>query len=384
MHPRRVLSLGNFFSCLHFYLILYILSPYLATLIPAEFAGIVIAAGAVVTLGVFPFAPRLMRMTGARKAAVALSFAEAVILLILAHAPIVPLAIVLVALACAISPLIAYQLDILLEATVAEESETGRVRTAFITWGSAALILSPLLMGWILDGTERYELVFLAASASLMPFIALFALSPLPEKTMPRLRHMWSTLVCIWYDRNERYTVLAAYILQFFYHAAPFFISLYLHEVIGLPWSTLGWMFTVMLLPFVLIEYPAGMIADRWLGDKEIMISGFLIMGVAFAALGLVTLQTPLLIILFILIASRVGAALAEATIEGHFFRCVSERDVNTVSVFRMCRPVAALTAPIAGSILLFYGGYGPLFLITGAGIAVVGVLVSYKILDIR
>ncbi len=384
MQPRSAITLGNFFSCTHFFLIIYIVSPYLATLMPAAATGLVIAAGAVVTLVLFPFAPKLIQRTGARKGAAALAFIEAVILLLLAGNPTPALAMVLVALACAISPLIAYQIDILLEATVAEESMTGQVRTKFLTYANIALILAPLLIGLLLDGTNAYYLVFLAASLSLVPFIALFALTPLPEGDPPRLRHIWSTLVCIWYDRNERHTLIGNYLLQFFYHSGPIYISLYLHGVIGLPWSTLGWMFAVALLPFVFIEFPAGWIADKWLGDKEIMIAGFLIMGVAYALLAVVTMATPVLLILAILVATRVGAALTEATVEGHFFRCVSERDVNSVGIFRMCRPVAALTAPVIGSALLFYGSYSILFITCGLGIALVGAYVASQIRDFR
>ncbi len=108
-------------------------------------------------------------------------------------------------------------------------------------------------------------------------------------------------------------------------------------------------------------------------GDKELLIAGFIITGSAFAAIASITAQTSLWAVLAILVLTRVGAALIESMIESHFFRRVSERDTATVGVFRMMRPVAALTAPIVGSAMLLFQGYSIFFLVTGAAIVAVG-----------
>ena len=139
-----------------------------------------------------------------------------------------------------------------------------------------------------------------------------------------------------------------------------------------------------MLLPFLFVEYPAGWIADRWFGDKELLIAGFIIMGVALAATGLITASTPLIVIAAILFASRVGAALSEAMVESHFFRRVSERDANTISVFRMMRPVGALVAPLFASLLLITGNYVAFFMISGALIVALGIIVTIPLKDVR
>ena len=40
-----------------------------------------------------------------------------------------------------------------------------------------------------------------------------------------------------------------------------------------------------MLIPFVLIEYPAGWLADKYLGETEMLTLGFVIIGIAVLAL---------------------------------------------------------------------------------------------------
>ncbi|MES2931655.1 MAG: MFS transporter [Patescibacteria group bacterium] len=384
MHSRLVLSIGNFFGAAHFFLVIYIVAPYLALFMPEAQTGLVVSLGALITLSVFPFMPRMVRAFGAKRMAIGLAFVQAVTVSVLALSPSMVFAILCVALVCAASPLIAYQLDLLLEAATSAETNTGRTRTLFITAGSLALIIAPLLIGFLLDGTEAYWRVFLAASLSLTPFIALLLFEKLPEGEPPHLAAVRSTCFCLWSDPDLRAAALGNGVLQFFFHLAPLYIPLYLHTVLGFPWSDLGWVFAIMLLPFVFIEYPAGWIADRWLGDKELLIAGFIIMGTAFAAVGFIIATTPLIVIAAILFVSRIGGALSEAMVESHFFRRVSERDANTISVFRMMRPVGALIAPLFASVLLITGNYLVFFMVSGALIVALGIIVSIPLRDVR
>lgn len=385
MRTRIRLALGNFFSAAHFFLIVYIFGPYLSTLMPEESVGFVISAGAVITLSIFPFMPRFVARFGARRLATYGAVLEMFILLGLATAPPVPLiGMALVALAAALSPLVVYQLDLLLEATVAHEGTTARIRTAFLTAGNLALIGAPLVVGFLLGESEMYERVFLVAAASLLPFIALFVFDHIPEGLPPRVCDIRDTAKCLIWDADMRAVMFANFVLQIFYHTAPLYVSLYLHSVVGIPWSTLGWMFMVMVLPFVLVEYPAAEISERWFGDKEIMATGFVIMGVSFAAIGFLGDHNSVWFILAILVATRVGAALVEAMAEGHFFRRVSETDAATVSLYRMARPASALIAPLAGTALLAFGSYTVLFAVSGIAVAFLGAIAAFLITDVK
>lgn len=384
MHPRTVLWLGNFFSAAHFFLIIFVVGPYLTTFLGPETAGLVISAGALITLLVFPLMPRLVAKRGAKRLAIAFAFFQAIVLTVLAGNPTAAIAIACVALACATSPLIAYQLDLLLEATIKNESETGRVRTAFITAGNIALFLAPLIVGLVLDGTDRYDLAFFAAAISLTPFIMLFLVERLPEGEPPKHSRLRATAVCMTRDPDMRAVAAGNGVLQIFFHLAPIYIPIYLHTALGMPWDQLGWMFAVAVLPFVFLEYPAGWLADRYLGDRKLLVTGFVIMGLSFAALSLVTASTPLYLILLVLVLTRVGASLTEAMVEGHFFRRVTERDASTVSVFRMMRPGGALIAPIIGSLLLVFGSYSLLFISMGLAIAIFGTISALAMRDVR
>lgn len=384
MSPRVILFIGNFFFSLFAALIGYILLPYLSTFMPMVYTGLVIAGGALVALIFFPFLPTLVKRFGTQQLALIFAMIEMVALFVLAAAPGAFTASVLIALAVALQPLLYYELDLLLEATVAEEGTTGRVRTLFITMWNIAALAAPLLMGALLADSDAYGRVFLAAGAALVPFIALFAIKRLPQGAPAELSHMRDTLICISRDPDLAAVTFGHFLLYTFFIWASFYTPAYLHIELGIPWSDLGWILAIMLIPYALLEYPAGWVADKFVGDKELMFVGFLVAGAALASISLLTPNSSLLLILCILLMSRVGAALIESMTEGHFFRRVTEHDVNSVSVFRGVWPLANLVAPIVGSVILFFGNYQLLFLLTGGFIAIIGAITTLSIKDFR
>src|SRR3989344_8519406 len=324
MHPRVVLFVGNFFFALFAALITYILLPYLPSFMPTAYAGLVIAGGALCAIIVFPFLPYLVERYGPQRLALIFAFIEMAALLILAAAPGAIAVSLLIALTVSLQPLLSYELDLLLEATVAEEGTTGRVRTLFITAWNIAALTAPLLMGALLADSDAYGRLFLAAGAALVPFIVLFAVRRLPQGSPVKPSHMRDTLFCILRDHDLAAVTFGHFLLYAFFIWGSFYIPAYLHSVLGIPWADLGWIFAIMLIPYVLIEYPAGWIADKILGDKELMFVGFLIAGASLTSISLLTSTSSLLFILCILVMTRTGGALIESMTEGHFFRRVS------------------------------------------------------------
>ncbi len=384
MHPRIVLSVGNFFFSLFSTLAAYITLPFLASYMPAAYTGFVVALGALGAIICFSFLPHLVARYGAQQLALIFAVLEVIALFALATTLSAFAAILLIAVMIALQPLLSYELDLLLEATVAEEGVTGRVRTLFLTAWNVASLAAPLLIGALLANSNAYARIFLAAAAALVPFIVLFAARKLPRTAIPKLSHMRDTILCIVRDHDLAAVTVAHFLLYLFYVWAPLYVPIYLHNVLHIPWSSLGWMFAVMLIPYTLIEYPAGWIADHLIGDKELMFAGFLITGAALASMSVISVSSPLIFILVILVFSRIGAALVESMTEAHFFRRVSERDVNSVSIFRGVWPLADFVAPILGSLLLLAGGYETFFLSAGGFIALAGGVTTLLIKDFR
>jgi MFS family permease len=384
MHPRRILFIGNFFFSLCAALIFYILLPYLSSFMPTAYAGLVVALGGLTAVIFFPLLPRLVAPYSAQWLALLFATVETVVLFILATAPGAVASVLLLIIIIAIQPFIAYELDLLLEAIPTENNSVGRVRTLFITAGIAGSLIAPLLLGLVLNNSEAYGRILIAGAAMLLPLVFLLAARRLPKGRPPHPSHLWNTVTRMMHDGDLAAVTVAHLVLYIFFVLVPLYIPIYLHTELGIPWSSLGWMFSLTLLPYVFIEYPAGWLADTFLGDRELMLLGFLIAGGALASVSLLSPSSSLLVILLILIGSRVGAALIESMTEAHFFRRVSRRDISSMSVFRGVWPLAYVIAPVIGSIILFFGNYQILFVLTGACIVVAGTLTTLLIRDFR
>ncbi len=373
MRPRIIISLGNFFLSLSAMLVSYTLISYLSRFIPVTSIGLAIAAGGVLSLILFLYFPRLVAQFGSQKLVLFLVLIEMLILFAAAETINTLVSAFCVILIISMQPLLMYELDLLLEATIGAGNEAGRARTFFLTGGNFGALAAPLLIGSLLAKSDNYASVFLMAAGVLVPFIVLFVVRLLPKGDAPDRSHVRQTLEYLWHNHDLAAVTFGHLILYLFYIWAPLYVPVYLRVVLGIPWSTLGWIFSIMLVPYILVEYPAGWIADRILGDKKMMLIGFLLAGAALATVGLLTSQSSPLSILLVLIATRIGSALIESMTEGHFFRRVSEKDIVSVSVFRGVSPLANILGPLMAGIILFFGSYQLLFLLTGGFIIVAG-----------
>ena len=362
------LSLANAASALHYYLILNIASSYLGQFLSDTQIGIVFSIAAALMIVGFILIPLILTHLSLRQVSLALATIDLASLLILASDPSPAVAFALIALQGALVPLIGYTLDLFLENASSDTRQTGRLRGLFLTSANVALVASPLLLGIILDAGNEYSNVFLASAIALTVFIILLTARKrfLVDSRITETGSLFTVLRCLVHDRNVRPVLVANFVLQSFYAWVGIYVPLYLHSVLGISWETLGPIFALMLLPFLLIELPMGFIEDKIKGARFIMVGGFIITGFSFMALSFVTTTTSFALITTILVLTRVGAALVEITAETSFFRNVDGQDIETVGLFRMTRPLGMLISPLIGSFLLVFASLQSLFIPLG------------------
>ncbi|MFZ2187844.1 MAG: MFS transporter [Candidatus Moraniibacteriota bacterium] len=142
--------------------------------------------------------------------------------------------------------------------------------------------------------------------------------------------------------------------LEFFYALMTIYTSLRLLEI-GFSWSEIGLIFTMMLLPFVLLQYPLGALADRKMGEKELLIGNMVIIALATGALYFLDTRS-----IFtwgaLLFLTRVGAAGIEVLRDSYFYKQVDGDDMYIIAFFRTARPAAGILGAVisAGILLLF------------------------------
>ena len=274
-------------------------------------------------------------------------------------------------------------LDIFLE-KYSKDNHTGEIRGVFLTVLNTALLISPLIAG-ILITTGGYTKLYLISAVLMMFMLVLFVFhfrgfkDPTYSHTDTR-----TTLKLVLQNKNIYNIFMAGMLLRFFYAWMVIYMPIYLHEHIGFAWSELGLIFSIMLLPFVLFEWPAGKLADTKWGEKEILTLGFLITGVSTICLVFINTQTFWLWVIALFI-TRTGASLIEVTTESYFFKQINASDTNIISFYRNARPVAYIIAPVIATILFYITDidFKHLFLILGF-IMFIGIWFSHKIIDTR
>src|SRR6185312_6562487 len=124
----------------------------------------------------------------------------------------------------------------------------------FTTAGNCALVLSPLVVGMLLDHGDMYGRVFFAAALSILPFVLLMYSGSLPRVAPQQLRSLTDAFLTFSRSRDLRAIAFSNTILQFLFQLTPLYVSLYLHTYLGISWSSLGWILAVSLVPYVLVE----------------------------------------------------------------------------------------------------------------------------------
>ncbi|MFZ1075760.1 MAG: MFS transporter [Minisyncoccia bacterium] len=384
MPSRATIVVGNFFFSVCGALTLYIFLPYLTTFMPETYTGLAIALGGLFALILFPSLPPLVARYGAQRFFLVCAVAEMLALFALATMPGVIASIVFIIVTISLQSFLSYALDLLFEASLTKRSTAGEGRAAFLTMANIGTLAALLLIGKLLGNANAYGSAFLVAAAALVPVLVLFAARELPRGTPPKISHLRDSLLAIALDRDFSAVTFGHFVLYLFYMWVSLYIPFYLHSILGLSWSVLGWLLALMLIPHILLEYPAGWIADRFLGDKMLMFAGFLAAGAGLAALSFLTPAASPLLILGILVIARAGTALIESMTEAHFFRRVTDQDINSMSVFRGMSPLAYIVAPLVGSVILSFGDYHIFFIVTGAFIAIAGGIATLLVRDVR
>ena len=273
-------------------------------------------------------------------------------------------------------------MDVLVESFSLNES-TGRTRTVYFTFINTGWILSPLASAYLIE-LSGYSLSFLVAALMVIPcfFVLRRQANRLHKNTNYEKKDLAVILKRVWKDKNRRSIFMVALLLQVFYSSAVIYIPFYLLHDMGMSWEVLGPIFSLMLLPFIIIQIPAGIIADKYLGEKEMLITGFLIL--SFSLFMFYYIQTPTIWMwAAALFLSRVGAALVEAMRESYFFKIVDVENLQDINLFRITGPLGYIFASGLTVIILNFFPLNYLFVFLAA-IMLSGIAFSAVLKDSR
>ncbi len=344
--------------------LVYVNASFLESFLTQPIVTLLFVIGATLNIYLFLRTPHLMRKFGKEKMLFACILMTALSIFTLATASN-PLALAFAFITYQGFIILIYLcLDVFLEEKSSDEY-TGELRGIYYTFLNFGFALGPLIVAF-LSSFDGFRLVYLVGGLILLIPLTLSTRNLFKERSVleytPDNHHLpWKTL---WRKRNIRAVTLARFILEIFYGVMVVYIPPYLFNVAGFSWSEIGIILSVALLPFVFLEWPAGELADRFYGEKEIMSIGFFITGTTL--LFMPFLDGSFLSWLIALFVSRIGAALIEIMTEVYFFKGITAAETGFLSIFRLGRPVGFLVGALLGGVIINAISYPAIFFALG------------------
>jgi len=259
--------------------------------------------------------------------------------------------------------------DVVLEAYSADNA-SGRIRGMFLSvWGIGVLI-GPMLATTLLENYGFTALFVVVLILYILMFLVVLTMLNSIRGHVSAQDSAAHTLARAWKTVNIRNIYWIGCTLRFFFATMTIFMPLYLRSL-EFSWVEIGWIFTVMLLPFILFEYPAGVLADKKYGEKEILFIGLLLIIVA-VVLIVLTKSTEIWVWMAILFLSRTGAALVDSMHDAYFYKQIAAKDIALINFFRSTRSIGYISAALLSSIILLFGSietvFGVLLIVLACG----------------
>ncbi|HEX8591608.1 MAG TPA: MFS transporter [Candidatus Paceibacterota bacterium] len=380
---RRSVYLVNFLYSLQFGLLLYFNSSFLLDLgFSGQAIGLIFAAGYALAIAVLLLIPRLLPRFGNRSLfTTGLLIAGAIFFAISTSTSQLSVALLL-PVALAISTSMHVLIDVFLQTASADKNKVGVRRGLMSSLTNGAYIASQSLVILLL-ARGPFSLLYAATAVLIVPLAVLSYLLFRRFRDPAYERPKWGgVLGKLRVSKDLRNIFFIQFLLRLFYSIMVVYTPIYLHEYVGLSLPDMGVVFAVMLLPFVLFEVLIGRLEDTRWGEQEVLVSGFVVIGVATAALAFFSIPHVALWAAA-LFATRVGAVLIDVGSEAYFFKHVMGSNAGEVSSFRMLYPFAYIIGPLAAAALLFVIPLKLLFVVLGV-VMLLGIFPALALRDTR
>ncbi len=227
--------------------------------------------------------------------------------------------------------------------------ETGAIRGIFLTLLNLGILIAPFIGGSILSqyssvSAESLRSVYIVSSACLIPF--LFFLHHYLKSLKDPADHsvdLFHSFKKAFKNKDLRGALLGLLMLEVFFGVMVVNLPLYLQEQFAIDIPTfLTVLAPIALIPFVILPYELGTLADEKYGEKEFLILGLSIMAVSCFAVGLIT-TSSLLVWTLLLFVSRVGAATVETMLYSYYFKKIPSHDPSLTAVFTNMRNIGLM-----------------------------------------
>ncbi|MEA1926008.1 MAG: MFS transporter [Patescibacteria group bacterium] len=229
-------------------------------------------------------------------------------------------------------------LDVLIE-SFTRNSITGKVRGTSLTFMDLGFLFGPFLAAWTVENFGFGPVFILASLITAVAAAIIYGSYGNINHSARKSCSARVVLKKMLKRKNLLRIFYASLILELFYCVMSVFTPLYLLSI-GFSWLDIGKIITVMLIPFVIIQIPLGIIADTRTGEKEWLIIGIIIMSLSTGAISFIS-STNLIFWMVILFITRIGASIIQVMRDTYFYKKVDPRDIGFIDYFRTTKSLA-------------------------------------------
>jgi MFS family permease len=362
---RKIIYSAGFIFYLAIGFAAYINSNFLSSLVGEKLTGVIFSLASLAGVLSLLLAPKIFKKLGGYKFLVLVALLDAFSLLAIALLQNAWAIALVFILGFALNILIVFSLDELLK-IFSKNSNIGETRGIYLSLDNFAWILCQLSIA-ILLGSFPLRAMYLTGFFIMLLFTAIcfFSLKNIPEPTYDRINSL-KFIGNFFTQKNLRRAYGFSFLVYFFYAWMLIYTPIYLYGHLGFSLKELGFIFMIMLLPFLFIPVSLGRYADK-IGERKMLIWGFFFTALSTLALFFAGVHNVALwaILLF---ATRLGIATAESMSDTYFFKHIKPENEEFVGVYRSAPPVAEIIGPlVAFLMLLLVPSFNFIFLILGA-----------------
>jgi MFS family permease len=360
---KNIFFLG-FLLSLHLAFISYINSSFLSVFSGEKNVSLIYILGSATSLLVLFFIPGILRKMGEYRFLLWSSGLSVFSLLLLATFKSSVIIIPVFIFYFTLNYLIIFALDELVQ-IFSKNSSMGKVRGLYLTIINLAWVIAQIISGETLSRFSFSASYFIAFTIMVVFFLAAFwSLKNLVDPKYDKVL-AWESFKNFFANKNLSRAYKINFLLQFFYVWMVIYTPIYLYAHLGFNWKEIATIFTIMLLPFVLIQFPLGKYSDK-IGEKKMLILGFLVASIATLSLFFIK-KSEVWIWAVALFTTRIGAAIIEIMSDVYFFKHITKENDEFIAIYRNTAPVSYVLAPlVAFTVFSFIPSFNFIFIILG------------------
>ena len=358
--------------------LIYVMSSYFKLATGTESVGIFYAVAYTIFLITLLNLHKLVRLWGKSNVFYFSLLAKILVLIFLIFNDPSKLSVLLLMLYMILGNIEWVAMDVIVE-SFSVDKLSGRIRGLYLTIINAGFLFGPFVAAYILGKMDFYGIFVFSLIFNCFVFVfALICFRNINHKFEQKLK-VFDVIKKVVARKNILRIYYISFVLEFFYALMIIYMPIYLRDL-GYSWENIGWIFTAMLMPFVLVQYPMGILADKKTGEKEFLIFSIIIMAISTIAIYFIGTGTVFIWVL-VLFATRVGAALIEILRDSYFFKKIDATDVDVINFFRTSLPVAYIAATTLSSFVLFFLPIKFAFILTGL-VVLSALYLAFKLTD--